>query len=212
MGTEADTEVFGSMLLTRRFLGKMIALITASTVMAAQNPPKVIAWQAPTGPSYTNVPPNCLAPYSHDYFFGPTGHASEGFLSGVLPSISGIGVGVLWGCVDQCSTTSYMGPCALPTTTMMCPGGQPWDNLWEDCFQWSYLDSALLDYINNTPTPFTTKKIILIVQPVNDSGMNNFNFTPAYVFDDTYAAVQGWLSHDWTDVQNSFGNGHGAKH
>lgn len=163
------------------------------TTLAAQNGPKVIAWEAPSGPSYgSGMPAGCLSPYNSDYFYGPTGHANEGFLAGALPNISGIGVVVYWNCIDSC--TSLDAPCATPASPPCTGGG------WENCFPWSYLDNDLLDYINNTYSPvtsFISKHIVLIVQPESDAGGVN-QVTPSYVFDSTYAANNNWNPQDVT--------------
>jgi hypothetical protein len=95
------------------------------------------------------------------------------FLSDVLPRISGPGFAVAWSSVDACSDA----PCAS-----------------EPAFDWSALDSTLMQYVTNDVTPFASGcanhracRIVLIVQPTSDSGNDNA-LTPKYVFSPTYAA------------------------
>lgn len=171
--------------------------LVPSLTAFAQGAPKVIAWQAPSGPSYSGNTSGCLPSYNADYFFGPVGHTNLGFLLGVLPNISGIGVTVPWNCIDNC-TVALDAPCATPASP--CAAHMS-DGHWEDCFNWGYLDSDLLDYVSSTNPPlippFTSKKIVLIIRPESDSGGVN-HVTPAYVFHSAYAATKGWNPQDLT--------------
>lgn len=103
----------------------------------------------------------------------------QNFLMYVLPHISGIGVTVPWNHIDKCSSTA---PCSS-----------------ESSFTWSAIDDSLNAYVNaavGLPTSIKTFangcangascKIILIIQPENDSGGNN-TYTPKYVFSQSWA-------------------------
>jgi hypothetical protein len=64
----------------------------------------------------------------------------------------------------------------------------------EPDFHWDAIDAQLMQYVSNTTTSFDTGcahgqqcKIVLIVQPVADSGNDN-TFTPKYVFSSAYAS------------------------
>jgi hypothetical protein len=170
LGESAKTGQYSEMKYRMKLGLVFVSVAVFGVAAAAQSAPSIIAWQAPTGPGVTLPAPACLATYSSGYY--------NSFLSTALPGISGIGVTVYWSCVDNCSTTA---PCATPVTTG-CPSGN-----WESCFDWSYLDEDLLDYIRNTVTPFTSKKIVLIINPESDSGGVNA-VTPQYVFSSNYAS------------------------
>lgn len=156
----------------------MVALpiLLCSIVLAQPAAPKVIAWQAPSGPSVTG----CLAPYNSG-FWGD-------FTSTVLPKVSGIGVTIRWNCIDNCTSATDL-PCATPTTP--CAGHSTAD--WEECFNWADIDSDLTDYLHGTD--FKSKKIVLIVRAESDSGGVN-NATPQYVFHSTYPGPQSWPLQD----------------
>jgi len=173
-------EVFEDMTKFRNLIIQLIAITAVSILVTAQNPPKVIAWQAPT--AISNPPTDCLA--ANETYLGT-------FMQGILPNISGIGVSVVWGCIDNCSTT---GPCATPGQTG-----------WQESFNWDYLDRDLRAYINYTNGVFSNKKIVLIVQPVNDTSPNHvssnlsaFSNTPYYVFTAAYATNNSWPVQDVT--------------
>jgi hypothetical protein len=156
----------------------LVAAITTNAV-AAQNAPRVIAWQAPTGPGVSPPSAGCIANYTSGYW--------SSFTSVVLPKISGIGVVVYWDCVDDCSAmlARWNAPCATPAA-LTCPT-RMWDGNWEDCFDWPWLDAALQDYTIGANPLF---KVVLIINAETDSGEIN-GVTPPYVFTTPWATTVG---------------------
>ena len=162
-----------------------------------QSSPLAIAWQAPVGPDAAygydsttcdntpigclNCPPVSLGPPE----VWPT--KFQCFLSTVLPNVSGVGFVIPWGEIDNCSTTTSCKPDNTCTS---------------NCFNWSYIDNALMDFIHgpvgsgkswtNGCAGSRPCKIVLIVWLTTDSGntnlFNNVPNTPKYVFTSAYAS------------------------
>jgi hypothetical protein len=176
-------------------------------VAAAQTSPLVIAWQAPD--NTTQCPPLSGVTCFHN------------FVTYELPSLSGIGASVLWASIDECTANGMSGGqsahCTeeVPDTDDQCPpNSSNYTN-----YYWCALDQVLVAYITNSITSFVNKKIILIIQPVNDQNANNSNFTPPYVFTASWAGSNqpqdmvvcgGWKGniqpHTGCPVQGSFGS------
>jgi hypothetical protein len=157
------------------------------TMATAQGQPMVIAWQAPAGP---DAP--LWAGYNPRYY--------QNFWKYILPNISGIGVVVPWGQVDNCSSQSTQ--CSPDSYSGGCGG---------NCYQWNVIDATLMDYIQalHTGQPNTWNngcaggkpcKIVLIVWLTQDSGnINTFAGlpnTPQYVFNPAYSGNAGFAPQD----------------
>lgn len=176
----------------------VLALFFWTTALAVAQIPAVIAWQAPPGPdgynynSATYNSPGCA----------PVGMAAitqfACFIKTVLTNISGIGMVVPWGVIDNCSalgTTSDQ-PC-FPDST--CD-----PVIAKNCYNWTWIDQAIGDYVlaNNIGSSGSLSfsngcaegnpcKIVLIVWLTQDSGnLNTYAGTPNtpfYVFTKAYA-------------------------
>jgi hypothetical protein len=135
--------------------------------LVAQSQPLVIAWQAPTDTTTMCGANTC-------YY---------NFAKYELPYVSGIGVAFHWSAIDDCSTTTWC--TGDGTIGSSCPDGHSGD------FQWCLVDNMLLNYITNPWTPFTNKKIVLILYPEDDeSNTSGTQQTPQYVFSSTFASSQ----------------------
>jgi hypothetical protein len=163
----------------KRLLLILISGLAGSAL--AQSAPLVIAWQAPPGPGASGFNPT---PYTSHACTNMTQYKC--FLSAVLPNVSGIGVIIPWGVLDNCSSQSV--ECQSDAT---CSG---------NCFQWGKIDTNLwnnyVNYtgtINGAPFNFNTAcaggrpcKVVFIVWLTQDSGnLNTFGGvpnTPLYVF------------------------------
>jgi hypothetical protein len=144
----------------KHLLITLLLSASISFVVPAHASDLVLAWQAPDCSTNST---DC-----------------QNFLKYVLPNISGIGVVVPWKDIDDCSSTA---PCSS-----------------ESAFDWAAIDNSLNAYVNATvgisvasPKTFANGcvhgaacKIILIIQPENDSGGNN-HYTPTYVFTTNWA-------------------------
>jgi len=134
----------------------------------AQTPPLVIAFAAPND-HLTQCPPGGSNPLCYD-----------NFVNYELQYVSGIGIRVPWGKVDDCYAT---GPCDQlePMPDDGC-SSQP-NNQYNFC----YPDQILERYIGSGL--FANKKIVLIVSAINDSSPNSSPFTPDYVFSTNWAGT-----------------------
>jgi hypothetical protein len=120
------------------------------------------------------------------------------FLAKVLPNISGIGLTVPWGEIDNCS-----GQGTQCLSDANCHSVS-------DCYQWGWLDNAISDFLGATVGSGSNTwyngcaslkpcKIVLIVTLTSDSGNanlynNTIPNTPIYVFKQDYANQIGLCS------------------
>lgn len=165
-----------------RILNRLVSSISVLAVSCCLSievrgqEPLVIAWQAPV----------CTTPLANcdstdlGYF--------NNFVNYELSSLSGIGVSVPWAQVDECTAGGLPGGqsaiCTISNDDSQCTSGTNYTN-----YYWCEVDQALLNYIG-LGSQFANKKIVIIVEPVNDQMTNNKNFTPPYVFSLNWASTQ----------------------
>ena len=140
------------------------------------NVPMVIAWQAPTC-----VFPNYCSPAGTNPMF-------DHFMQSALSSVSGIGVTVSWASIDK-GCTNVQNPPNYPAECTTLRSSCSIAAQWSD-FNFCELDKDLLAYINysGTGTPFTGKRIAIIIWGASDQNPNNSFDTPSYVFTTAWAS------------------------
>jgi hypothetical protein len=159
--------------------GLTLAFLMVFCGMAtAQSRPVVVTKQAPL--CSDPILNNCYTDDAPYYYYSH-------FVMNELPFLSGVGTAVQWASIDACTVGGVMGAnskhCVKELHDMddQCPNSPNFIN-----YFWCTLDQELLNYIN-LGAPFANKKIVLIIQPTNDSMTNNGQFTPGYVFTSTWA-------------------------
>lgn len=181
----------------------MAVFLVLSLVPAAHGgagTPLVIAWQAPPGPSAPNFNTNLY----NSPTCAPTGPGITQFAcftKAVLPNISGIGIVVPWGMIDNCAANTSTTDLPCQPDSICHPTSNPTT---DTCYNWAWIDSVLWDYVNSTSLgPLGTGtwynscaggrpcKVVVIIWLTQDSGGTNLfgstPNTPAYVFTKTYA-------------------------
>ncbi len=176
--------------------GSSAVLFLALSIGAlAQNSPLVIAFQPP-------------APNSTTYYSYTCGTMTQYmcFLSAVLPHVSGIGVVIPWGQVDNCGGTAH-------PQSMQCVADSSC-TVGTNCFAWNYIDGNLaqnfINYLGTSGAPFNFNtacaggkpcKIVFIVWLTQDSGgLNTYDglpVTPLYVFTNSAAPQDVVVCKDW---------------
>jgi len=179
-------------------------LLAAGVVCQGQISPLLIAWQAPPPAPFSSTT------WSAGYLSAlGTGGICSGitqyvcFTSNVLPNISGIGIVVPWGEIDKCSTSTS------------CLADDSCNSMSGTCFNWQWLDTPLMTYVNASIGSGTWSngcaggrpcKIVLIVTLTADAGNSNLYVgspnqisnqipnTPPYIFTQNWANVAGWAN------------------
>jgi hypothetical protein len=127
----------------------------------AQNAPLVIAFRAP---QCNDTATNCYNQTAYPNFYN--------FVTYELPFISGIGIEVPWAQADNCSGDALPNPwCTSPPAACPESAGE---------YKFCKLDTILNAYIGQSQ--WINKRIVLIVNAVNDSSPNSNVYTPDYVF------------------------------
>jgi hypothetical protein len=176
-------------LLTLAFLAVFPGMATS------QNAPMIVAFSAPS--DTTSYCPTTQTTNTCFLNFVQNEH--------LLSDVSGIGIRVPWGLVDDCYTNTGSPPqkVSMPCTTLPlgsdttiqpCPMQMSTSVIYDFCA----LDTILEAYVAkfNSAPQFANKKLVLIINAINDGTPNNKNFTPDYVFSTSWASVVGSAPQD----------------
>jgi len=174
----------------------LIIFLGSGALHANAQTPLVIAWQAPVGPDGFGWNPNTYPSSTCAPPGMPPVTQFDCFIHAVLPHISGVGLIVPWGQIDDCAAngTTSNAPCV---NDLSCD-----PVVAKNCYHWAWIDAAINDFLLSHPGGGSNTwsngcvggqacKIVLIVWLTQDSGnlntYGNMPNTPLYVFTKAYA-------------------------